>query len=58
MSAPPPVSDISLFSQLQRVIDLDTEISDGALDLGMTEQQLDRPQTVCTAVNHRRLGAP
>jgi hypothetical protein len=36
-SALPSRSDVQLFSKGQGVIDLDSEISDGALDLGMAE---------------------
>ena len=40
----PGTSDLSLFRYREGVVDLDAEISDRALDLGVTEQELDRPQ--------------
>jgi len=39
--APPPVSDVDLFSNFERIIDLDTEVAHGALDFGVAEKQLD-----------------
>ena len=38
MSALPSSSDINLFCYRERVVDLDAEITDRALDLGVTEQ--------------------
>jgi hypothetical protein len=40
MSALPGNSDIDLFCYGQGVIDLDTEVSDGAFDLGVAEREL------------------
>jgi hypothetical protein len=37
-------SDVKLFRYSDGVIDLDTEVSDGALNLGVPQQELDRPQ--------------
>jgi hypothetical protein len=42
----------------QSVIDLDTEIANRALDLGVTEQQLDGPQIADAAIDQRGLGPP
>ena len=42
-SAPPSGSDINLLSNREGVIDLDAQVSDGALDLAMAEEQLYRP---------------
>lgn len=39
----PSISGINLFSYGEGVIDLDAEITDRALDLGMPEQKLHRP---------------
>lgn len=36
-------SDVDLLSNLDRVVDLDTEVSDRAFDLGMPKQELDCP---------------
>ncbi len=33
-----PISDVDLLGNCKRVIDLDAEVSDGALDLGMAQQ--------------------
>jgi hypothetical protein len=40
----PRISDINLFSYGEGVIDLDAEITDRALDLGMPEQKLHGPE--------------
>jgi hypothetical protein len=34
----PGISDVNFLSDLDRVVDLDAEIADGALDLGVTER--------------------
>jgi hypothetical protein len=36
----PGISDVNLFGYRQRIIHLDTEVSDGAFDLGVAEQEL------------------
>ena len=37
-SALPPKSDVDLFCYRERVVDLDAEISNGALDLSMSQK--------------------
>ena len=37
----PGISDVHLFRYRQRIIHLDTEVSDSAFDLGVAEQELD-----------------
>jgi hypothetical protein len=37
-SALPPKSDVNLFCYREGVVDLDAEISDGTLDLGMPQR--------------------
>jgi hypothetical protein len=49
-------SDVDLLGDLDGVIDLDAEVSDRALDLRMTEQQLHRSQVARAAVDEHRLG--
>ena len=44
LSAPPQNSDVNLFCYRERVIDLDPEIADGAIDFRVTQQELDRTQ--------------
>jgi hypothetical protein len=39
------------------VIDFDPEIANGAFDLGMSQEQLDRPQVTGAAVNEGRFGS-
>ena len=51
-------SNIGLLGDGQSVIDLDTEIANRALDLGVTEQQLDGPQIAGAAIDQRSLGPP
>jgi hypothetical protein len=40
MSALPSVSDIDLFGYCEGIIYLDAEVSDGAFDFGVAEQEL------------------
>jgi len=40
-----------LFRYRQCIVDLDAEIADRALDLRMTEQELDGPQVASTPVD-------
>ena len=54
MSALPQFSDLDLFGNGQRVINLDPEIADGAFDLRVTQQQLDSPQIAGFAIDQRR----
>ena len=51
-------SNVGLLGDGQSVIDLDTEIANRALDLGVTEQQLDGPQIAGAAIDQRSLGPP
>ena len=44
MSALPRFSDIDLFGYGERVINLDSEIADRALDLRVAQQELNRPK--------------
>src|SRR5208282_5413414 len=50
-------SELDLLRQSQGIIDLDPEIPDGALDLRVSEKQLNRSQIAGLAVDLRRLGA-
>lgn len=43
MSALPGISDVDLFRYRQGIIHLDAEVSDGAFDLSVAEQELDGP---------------
>jgi hypothetical protein len=56
MSALPGNSDIDLFRYGQGVINLDAEVSGGAFDLGVAEQELHRPQVTRTATRETALG--
>jgi hypothetical protein len=49
-------SNVDLFGYRESIINLDTEIADRALDLGMTEQQLDGPQIAGATIDQRGLG--
>ena len=51
MSALPGDSDINLFGNSERVINLNAKISDRAFDLGVAEQELDRSQVACAPVD-------
>lgn len=47
-----------LLGDFQRVIDLDSEVSDGAFQLGMSKQQLNGAQVLGTLVDQGGFGAP
>src|SRR6516225_4358901 len=47
----PGTSDVNLLRDLNGVVNLDTEVTDRALDLGVTEQQLNSAQVPCPAVD-------
>lgn len=51
----PGSSDIHLLSNGKSVVNLDAEITHGALELGVTQQQLDGPKIACTTVDEGRL---
>jgi hypothetical protein len=46
-----------LFRYCQGVIDFDAQISDGAFDLGVPEQKLDRSEIPRAPIDQGRLGA-
>ena len=48
-------SELDLLRQSQSIIDLDPKITDRALDLRVSEKQLDRSQIAGLAVDLRRL---
>lgn len=50
-------SRLRLLRHLQRVIDLNAEVTDGALQLGVPKEQLNRTQVLRPFVNERGLGA-
>ena len=56
MSALPRFSDIDLLGYGERVIDLDSEIADRALDLRVAQQELNRAQISRFLIDQRRLG--
>jgi|KBSSwiStaDraftv2_1062776.scaffolds.fasta_scaffold1572338_1 hypothetical protein len=47
----PGSSDVHLFCYCERIVDLDPEVSDGAFDLGVPEQELLRDPSVTTRRN-------
>lgn len=49
---------LSLLGDLQRIVDLDSEVSDGALKFAVAEEKLNRPQVPGPPVDQRRFGAP
>jgi hypothetical protein len=48
-------SELDLLRERQGIIDFDLEVTDGALDLGMSEEQLDCSQIAGLTVDLRRL---
>jgi hypothetical protein len=45
-------SDIHLFGSFEGVVDLNSEVSDGALNFGMSEEQLNCSQVASAFINH------
>ena len=58
MSAPPQLSDVDRLRDCQRVIYLDAEVPDCALDLGVAEQNLHGAEIACFSVDECGLGSP
>lgn len=54
----PGISDVNLFRYRQRILHLDAQVSDSALNLGVAEQELHCSQITGAAANQRRLGPP
>ena len=50
-------SDLDLLSNLDRVVDFDAKISNGAFDLRMPEQKLRSSEVACSPVDQNSLGA-
>jgi hypothetical protein len=57
-TALPQCSDVDLLGDGQRIVDLDTKVSDRTLHLGVPEQQLNRPEVASTPIDQRCLGSP
>lgn len=55
---PQVLSDFDALGQDKSILNVDPEIPDRVLDLGMAEQNLDRTQISSRAVDHGRFGAP
>lgn len=54
----PGASDVDFLRDLDGVVDLNSEVAYRALDLGMSEQQLDGPQVAGPSIDQRGLGSP
>jgi len=54
----PGSSNIDLFGYRDSVINLDAEVSHGALDLGVAEEELNGTQVSCAPIDQRGLGPP
>ena len=52
----PGTSDVDFLSDLDGVVNLDAEVADGALDLGVPEQQLHGAQVAGSPIDQRGLG--
>ncbi len=52
-----PQLDLRLFCHFERVVDLDAKVSHRALKLGMTEQQLHRPEVLRAPIDQGGFGA-
>jgi hypothetical protein len=58
VTGPPLDSEIDLLGRGERVIDLDAELPDGALHLGVPEDQLNRAEVRGPPVGQRGLDPP
>ena len=56
MSALPHVSDVDLLGYGERIIDLDSEVTDRALDLRVAKQELNCSKISCFLINQGCLG--
>jgi hypothetical protein len=56
-AAAPAALDLSLLRELERVVNLDAKVPDCALDLAVTEQQLNRSEVLRPLVYQRCFGA-
>src|SRR3954464_9646532 len=54
----PGTSGVNLLRYRERVINLNAQISDGALDLCVAGQELDGPKIACAPIDQRRLRPP
>ena len=54
----PGTSDVDFLGDIKRVVDLDAEVSNRAFDLGVAEEQLNRPQVARAPVDQGRLRPP
>ena len=50
-------SDLGLFRDLQRVVDLYAEISYRAFELRVSQEKLNGCEVLCTSIDQRRLGS-
>jgi hypothetical protein len=57
-TALPRYSDVNLLGDREGVIDLDAEVSDRALHLGVPEEQLNRAEVPGSPIDQGRLGSP
>jgi hypothetical protein len=53
----PMCSNVNLFGDSERIIDIDTKVSGGALHLCVTEEQLYGSQIAGSPINQRSLGS-
>jgi hypothetical protein len=53
-----PRLHLGLLCDLQRIVDLDAEIPDGAFELGMPKEKLNGSKIPSASVDQRRLGSP
>jgi hypothetical protein len=58
VSALRSISDINLFCYRDSIVHLYAEVSDGALNLGMAQKQLNCSQIASPAIDQSRLRAP
>jgi hypothetical protein len=57
-SALPMRLDVDLLCDGDRIVHFDTQVSHSALDLGVTKEELHRPEIAGATVDQRSLGSP
>ena len=58
MAGRPRRSDLNLFRYQKGIVDLDPKLPNSALNLGVTQQELNSPEIAGSPIDHRRFGSP
>ena len=58
MAGRPRRSDFNLFRNQKGIVDINPKIPNSALNLGVTQKELNGPEIACSSVDHRGFGSP